>query len=130
MNRKPNAKGKRMAKLERLAKIQAAREQAEKDLAARAVDIAHRIGTEADAKLLKILQSNGVVEMTMRKRGRTNTADSIVPPQVIAAIRLGLQRSGRLIERTEVTNIDRPLRDKTDKELLAELGEQGDGAPQ
>lgn len=124
MNRKPNAKAKRMAA------IIAAREQAEQELAAKAVDIAHRIGTEADTKLLKILQGNGLLPMLEKgKDGKVKELDLAIQasPQLVAAIRLGLQRSGRLIERVESTDIKRPLRDASESELIAELeGRSGD----
>jgi len=124
VNRKPNAKAKRMAA------IIAAREQAERDLAAKAVDIAHQIGTEADAKLLKILKGNGLLPMPEKnKQGKVVEGELAIQasPQLVAAIRLGLQRSGRLIERVESTDIKRPLRDASESELIAELeGRSGD----
>lgn len=113
-----------------MAAIIAAREQAERDLAAKAVDIAHQIGTEADAKLLKILKGNGLLPMPEKnKQGKVVEGELAIQasPQLVAAIRLGLQRSGRLIERVESTDIKRPLRDASESELIAELeGRSGD----
>ena len=119
---KPAKTNKTKAK-KRIEQLREARAQAERDLAAQAVSIEHRIGTEADEKLLKILQGNGMLPMP----GSGDLALQ-ASPQLVAAIRLGLQRSGRLVEKQEITDVRRPLREASESELIAELeGRDGSG---
>lgn len=107
---------------QRMRALKEHRESKSRELADLALQMERKIGTEADAKLLAVLEGNGLLQMP----GSSGVAIQ-ASPQMIAAIRLGLQRSGRLVERVETTDVQRPLREASEAELIAEL-EERDGA--
>lgn len=104
----------------RLDKLRAIRQKADRELAVLASAMGERIGIEADVKLLAVLEGSGSLPAP-------GGPDLPASTQMIAAIRLGLQRSGRLIERSEVVDLKRPLRDSTEAELIAEMDGRAEG---
>jgi hypothetical protein len=100
------------------ARIEAEIARVESDLIRAARERQQKIGIEADKKLLMILEKNGLLPVPGIQGDGLGMPAS---PQMVSAIKLGMQRAGLLIEKHEVVDMKRPLREASEAELIAEL---------
>jgi hypothetical protein len=98
------------------ARIEAEIARVESEIIRAARERKQRIGITADEKLQQILDNDGDV------------GEFPATPQFISAIKLGLQRGGLLVEKHEVVDVKRPLREASEEELIAELNGRDDDA--
>jgi hypothetical protein len=81
------------------ARIEAEIARVESDLIRAARERQQKIGIEADKKLLMVLQKNGLLPVPGMKGDALGMPAT---PQMISAIKLGLQRGGLLVEKQEI----------------------------